>query len=79
MMILGSIGKAIGQWFTTEGANVVITGRNIERLLTTKNEIETFEGQVLTFQMDVRVPENVERMVKENLFNSNRIWIHFEN
>ena len=57
------IGKAMGQKFAKEGANVVITGRNIERLLTTKNEIETFEGQVLAFQMDVRVPENVERMV----------------
>ena len=57
------IGKAMAQKFATEGANVVVTGRNIERLLTTKNEIETFEGQVLAFQMDVRVPENVERMV----------------
>ena len=58
------IGKAMAQKFATKGANVVITGRNIERLQTTKDEIETFEGQVLAFQMDVRLPENVERMVK---------------
>lgn len=58
------IGKAMAQKFAKEGANVVITGRNMERLQNAKNEIETFEGQVLAFQMDVRIPENVERMVK---------------
>lgn len=58
------IGKAMAHKFATEGAHVVITGRNIERLFTTKNEIETFDGQVLAFQMDVRIPENVDRMVK---------------
>ncbi len=67
MIITGGgsgIGKAMAQRFAKEGANVVITGRNAERLRKTKSEIETFEGQVLEFQMDVRIPENVEAMVK---------------
>ena len=67
MIITGGgsgIGKAMAQKFAKEGANVVITGRNAERLINTKSEIETFEGQVLEFQMDVRIPENVEAMVK---------------
>lgn len=58
------IGKGIATKFAQEGANVVIAGRNAERLQTAKREIETFEGQVLDFQMDVRIPEQVEAMVK---------------
>jgi NAD(P)-dependent dehydrogenase (short-subunit alcohol dehydrogenase family) len=57
------IGKAMAKKFALEGANVVITGRNADRLKSAKGEIETFEGQVLDFQMDVRIPENVADMV----------------
>ncbi|WP_423802100.1 2,4-dienoyl-CoA reductase [Neobacillus sp. SAB-20_R2A] len=58
------IGKAMAQKFANKGANVVITGRNAERLKNAKQEIETFKGQVLDFQMDVRIPENVQAMVE---------------
>ncbi|MDQ1002898.1 NAD(P)-dependent dehydrogenase (short-subunit alcohol dehydrogenase family) [Neobacillus niacini] len=57
------IGKAMAKKFAEEGANVVISGRNADRLKSAKMEIETFEGQVLDFQMDVRIPENVKDMV----------------
>ncbi|MGX9135117.1 2,4-dienoyl-CoA reductase [Rummeliibacillus sp. JY-2-4R] len=57
------IGKAMAKKFALEGANVVITGRTADRLKSAKDEIETFDGQVLDFQMDVRIPENVEDMV----------------
>lgn len=59
------MGKYMAQKFAKEGAYVVITGRTIEKLEATKQEIETFEGQVLPVQMDVRQPEHVEHMVKE--------------
>lgn len=58
------IGKAMAKKFALEGANVVITGRNAERLQSAKAEIETFDGQVLDFQMDVRKLENVIDMVE---------------
>lgn len=58
------IGKGMAKKFAQEGANVVIAGRNEERLAAAKKEIETFEGQVLAFQMDVRNPEKVQEMVQ---------------
>lgn len=61
------IGKAMAKKFAKQGANVVIAGRNADRLKSAKSEIETFEGQVLDFQMDVRKPENVEAMVKATI------------
>ena len=59
------MGKYMAQKFATEGANVVITGRNAERLAAAKKEIVLGDGQVLTIQMDVRNPDDVNRMVKE--------------
>ncbi|MBM7704673.1 2,4-dienoyl-CoA reductase [Metabacillus iocasae] len=59
------MGKYMAKRFADDGAYVVITGRNEERLLETKAEIETFEGQVLPVTMDVRNPEDVARMVAE--------------
>ena len=57
------IGKAMAIKFASEGANVVIAGRTLERLQQAKREIETFPGQVLDFQMDVREPEQVGALV----------------
>ncbi|MBM6617629.1 2,4-dienoyl-CoA reductase [Bacillus suaedaesalsae] len=59
------MGKYMAKRFAQDGAFVVITGRNQERLDEAKKEIETFEGQVLTVQMDVREPEHVKHMVDE--------------
>jgi NAD(P)-dependent dehydrogenase (short-subunit alcohol dehydrogenase family) len=59
------MGKAMAARFAEEGAFIVITGRDIEKLNTAKNEIEKFEGQVLSVEMDVRDPELVKKMVEE--------------
>ena len=58
------IGKAMATKFAKEGANVMITGRNVERLKAAKAEMEQFDGKVLDFQMDVRNPENTVEMVQ---------------
>jgi len=58
------MGKYMALKFAQEGYNVVITGRDLDRLAQAKAEIEGQEGEVLTVQMDVREPEHVERMVK---------------
>lgn len=57
------IGKAMAMKFAAEGANVVITGRNPERLKQAKAEMQSLNGQVLDFQMDVRDPEHVQAMI----------------
>ncbi|KPB04226.1 2,4-dienoyl-CoA reductase [Bacillus sp. CHD6a] len=58
------MGKYMALKFAQEGYNVVITGRDLDRLAQAKEEIEGHDGEVLTVQMDVREPEHVERMVK---------------
>ncbi|GAB4072257.1 2,4-dienoyl-CoA reductase [Barrientosiimonas marina] len=60
------MGKAIAKKFVMEQANVVITGRNEERLNEAKKELDEAEaGNVHTISMDVRKPEDVQRMVTE--------------
>ncbi|ASN06830.1 2,4-dienoyl-CoA reductase [Virgibacillus necropolis] len=57
------MGKAMAMKFAKEGAFVVITGRNLERLEEAKKEMEQFDGQILCYQMDVRDPDKVQSMV----------------
>ena len=61
----GSSGMGLGmaKEFVKQGAKVVITGRDAERLQNAKNEILTFGETIETFQMDVREVEHVEAMV----------------
>lgn len=62
------MGMFMAKRFADEGANVVITGRNEERLQNTKEEmLKTATGKVASVQMDVRKPEDAERMVKETI------------
>ena len=62
----GSSGMGLGmaKEFVKQGAKVVITGRDTERLENAKTEILTFGEAIETFQMDVREVEHVEAMVK---------------
>jgi NAD(P)-dependent dehydrogenase (short-subunit alcohol dehydrogenase family) len=59
------MGKYMAKKFVHEGANVVITGRNEERLKTVQDELTAINPNILTIQMDVRNPEDVKRMVDE--------------
>ncbi|SFD83915.1 NAD(P)-dependent dehydrogenase, short-chain alcohol dehydrogenase family [Lentibacillus persicus] len=68
------MGKYMAKKFADEGANVVITGRDAERLQSTKDELdETAEGTLHIIAMDVRKPEDVERMTKETVDTFGRI------
>ncbi|MBM7621795.1 NAD(P)-dependent dehydrogenase (short-subunit alcohol dehydrogenase family) [Bacillus tianshenii] len=59
------MGKYMAIKFAKEGYNVAITGRDMDRLTSAKEEIEAQgNGSVITVQMDVREPEHVEHMVK---------------
>ncbi len=62
------MGKYMAKKFADEGANVVLTGRNLERLTLVKEELEqTATGKLHIITMDVRNPEDVERMVAETI------------
>lgn len=50
----GSIGYGIATAYAKEGANIVITGRNVSKLETAKEELERLYGvKVLTLAADI--------------------------
>ena len=50
----GSIGYGIATAYAKEGANIVITGRNVKKLEDAKEELERLYGvKVLTVQADI--------------------------
>ena len=61
----GSSGMGLGmaKQFVKEGANVVITGRDLDRLANAKQEILESGSTIETFQMDVRDPDQAQAMV----------------
>lgn len=62
------MGKYMAEKFAVEGANVVLTGRNEDRLQATKEELDkSSTGEIYTVSMDVRKPEDVERMVEKTV------------
>lgn len=67
MIITGGssgMGLAMAKHFIEQGANVVITGRDMEKLNQAVTEIPSGEGRVEVFQMDVREPEHAKAMVQ---------------
>lgn len=58
------MGYHMAERFVKEGANVVITGRDMEKLNDAVTSIQKGEGSVEAFQMDVREPEHAKAMVK---------------
>jgi len=62
----GSIGYGIATAYAKEGANLVITGRNVKKLEEAKEELERLYGiQVLTVQADVNAGADNEAVVNE--------------
>ena len=61
----GSIGYGIATAFAKEGANLVITGRNVQKLLDAKEELERLYGvRVLPIQADVSAGTDNEATVQ---------------
>lgn len=61
----GSIGYGIAHAYAKEGANLVITGRNVKKLEEAKEELERLYGiQVLTVQADVNAASDNETVVQ---------------
>ena len=60
----GSIGYGIATAYAKEGANIVITGRNMQKLLDAKEELERLYGvKVLPVQADVNAGTDNEAVV----------------
>ena len=60
----GSIGYGIATAYAKEGANLVITGRNVKKLEDAKEELERLYGiKVLTIQADVNAGADNEAVV----------------
>ena len=61
----GSIGYGIATAFAKEGANLVLTGRNLQKLLDAKEELERLYGiKVLPLQADVSAGQDNEAVVQ---------------
>ncbi|WP_338753816.1 2,4-dienoyl-CoA reductase [Bacillus sp. FJAT-52991] len=58
------MGKYMAKRFLEEGAKVVISARSEDKLQAAKEEIDTGNGHLLTVPMDVRNPEDVQRLVE---------------
>lgn len=62
----GSIGYGIANAYAKEGANLVITGRNVQKLEDAKKELEANYGiEVLVIQADISAGADNEATVKE--------------
>ncbi|RYG74013.1 2,4-dienoyl-CoA reductase [Lentibacillus lipolyticus] len=62
------MGRQMAKKFAAEGANVVLTGRDKERLNAVKEELKsTAKGDLLTIAMDVRNAKDVDRMIEETV------------
>ena len=74
----GSIGYGIATAYAKEGANIVITGRNVQKLTDAKEELERLYGvKVLPVQADVSAGSDneavVENVVKQTMDTFGRI------
>ena len=68
------LGKASAKALAEEGVNVVINGRNEERLSTTAEEIRESSGsEVLLVPGDIKKPETLEDMVDRTLDRFGRL------
>lgn len=80
----GSIGYGIATAYAKEGANLVLTGRNVKKLEDAKEELERLYGvKVLAVQADVNAGADnkaaVERVVKQAVEEFGRIDVLINN
>ena len=80
----GSIGYGIATAYAKEGANLVITGRNVQKLDAAKEELERLYGiKVLTIQADINAGADnkavVDDVVKQTIDTFGRIDVLINN
>lgn len=76
----GGIGYGISVAFAKEGANLVITGRNVKKLEDAKSELESLYGiQVLTVQADGGEEEQVKQVIQKTVDTFGKIHVLINN
>src|SRR5512144_1360420 len=73
------IGKAIALAFASEGATVVIAGRDLSRLEETVETIRASEGRALAVRTDISDEQQVKQMVARTMDEYGRIDILVNN
>ena len=73
------IGRSIALEFAKAGADVVVASRKLENLEKVVKEIQALGRQSLAIATDVRVPEQVDNMVKETVDTFGKIDILVNN
>ena len=73
----GSIGSTVSRAFGKEGAMVVLTGRNKEKLEVLANEIKGSGGKAMTAVVDANKEEEVNNHLKEVIKMAGRIDVSF--
>jgi len=73
------IGKAIANGLVQAGAEIVIVGRNRERLEKAATEIEKFGGPVIALQADISKMEEIKKVVDRAVKEFGKIDFLFNN
>jgi 2-deoxy-D-gluconate 3-dehydrogenase len=73
------IGKAIAKGLVQAGAEIVIVGRNRERLEKAATEIEKFGGLVIALQADISKMEEIKKVVDRAVKEFGKIDFLFNN
>ena len=61
------MGKYMAKRFVNAGAKIVITGRDQDKLERAKRELGAESPSILAIQMDVRNPDDVEKMLEQTV------------
>jgi len=73
------IGKALAKGLVQAGADVVITGRNLERLSKVAAELASSGRQVIPLQIDMRDNDGIEALVDQTIEAFGKIDFLFNN
>jgi 2-dehydro-3-deoxy-D-gluconate 5-dehydrogenase len=73
------IGKGIARGVVEAGAEVIIAGRNLERLEMAAEEIGGAGGRVIPFAVDAASPEGIQRLVNRAVEEFGKIDFLFNN
>ena len=73
------IGKAIAEKFAEEGALVILTARNLDKLKIVEKEIMNNNGKANSFSMDITNREKINNVVKHIIEKYNKIDILVNN